>query len=230
MHFNISVEVDAGEHDLGPHRYISKYHAWICDYEEDEEGEECESEFAVGQMTFTLVDVDSALLDQQPIYDIFDTDGELMDYYFALYRQLDGITTFKRRVERFIRWSRNLLILNTLEIQPKFRGRNYGLLATLEIVQHFRSSVGLIAMTPAPLQIVESVPRKGSQVEGSSKEELRLRNRAIAKLKKYYAGGGFHSLSGTALMVRDPNEPLPFAEILQEDQGYEADPECHRNA
>jgi hypothetical protein len=214
MHFKISAEIFTCKGDRNPLRYISVYRAWIFEHDDSKK------ELAIGSMTFTLVDVESALLDRQPIYDIFLTDSDLMGYFSRLYKQLDERATFKFHFRQFAGGNRNLLILNSLEMRPAFRRQKLGLIATVEIVRQFRSSVGVIAMVPAPLEIVESVPNIGSQVEGPSRKELRLRKQVTAKLKKYFSLVGFHSLSGTDLMVRGSQEPLPFSETLQEDRGH----------
>jgi hypothetical protein len=89
--------------------------------------------------------------------------------------------------------SRNMLILDRLEIRPQFRGQELGLRYMRAAITRFGMGCRIAAMKPFPLQFEDKVSE-------STIADFRA---ATAKLKKYYARDGFEALRGSDLMILD---------------------------
>ena len=63
-------------------------------------------------------------------------------------------------------WNFNLLILDRVEILPKYRGGGVGLLVLTTVIERFGAGAGVVGMKPFPLQLEPSpvIPRGGRNV------------------------------------------------------------------
>lgn len=113
-------------------------------------------------------------------------------------------------------WNLNLLILDRLEILPKYRGCGAGLFVPLALIERFGSGAGVVAMKPFPLQFEPKHSR-----ESSWQRRLRLRNlpsdhkTSNKKLKQYYSKLGFVEMKSTPFMFWNMSWSLPTFEELR---------------
>jgi len=105
-----------------------------------------------------------------------------------------------------------VLILDRLEILPKFRGKCAGLAVMAEMIRRFSPGAALVAIKPFPLQFE---PAPSSDDEKKWRRDLGLaelpegKRIATKKLFDYYSRLGFLRLGRTPFMVRGSGRPLP---------------------
>src|SRR5215467_10462048 len=113
-------------------------------------------------------------------------------------------------------WNFNLLILDRVEILPKYRGGRVGLLVLTALIERFGAGAGVVGMKPFRLQLE---PRESRDSSGWAKR-LRLddlpRDEKMAKkkLKRYYGKLGFVEMKSTPFMFRSTAWELPSVEQL----------------
>lgn len=172
----------------------------------------------VGNFSALVVDVESAINERVHPFEVFDSNSITAPYYRPLFleRSWSG-ADFRTPVVKAIYgedepWRPNLLILDRVTVFPEHRGHGVGLLAIRGLIERFRMGVGLIVMTPFPLQF-EAEP---NTTEGRS-ERARLGldqfgvgyDRALANLRSYYATLGFRTIPRTRLMGLAADRRLP---------------------
>ncbi len=127
---------------------------------------------------------------------------------------------FSTRLQRLLRdeiWNFNLLILDRIEILPKYRGGGAGLLVLMSLIERFGAGAGVVGMKPFPLQFEPEQSRDSS----AWVKRLRLgdlpRDPKVStrKLKKYYGKLDFVEMKSTPLMFRSMSWPLPSIEQLR---------------
>ena len=177
----------------------------------------------VGWFEAIYVDVETAIVEGESIFDMFDCHQVTYGYYQTLF---DPETDEPRKevldliYGKFMaEWAPNLLILDRLEILPAYRGRGVGLVALWGLMRVLGLGAGIVALTPFPLQ---AHGRPSSEDEAARWDALQLDamptdlRRATAGLRRYYRRLGFKSLRGTDCMVRDARAKLPsLAKLLQ---------------
>ncbi|QEE24781.1 hypothetical protein CS053_09925 [Rhodanobacter glycinis] len=106
-------------------------------------------------------------------------------------------------------YNQNLLIIDRVEILPRYRGHDYGLQAMHLMLGHLALGCRLAAIKPYPLQFEGDNPLGESR---AWRHRLRLeklpRNQASAtrRLRQHYSRLGFALVKGTPLMVLDLDE------------------------
>ncbi|WP_426307780.1 hypothetical protein ACN9MJ_10495 [Acidovorax facilis] len=172
----------------------------------------------IGLFSAMVVDVESAINEGVHPFDVFDSDSKTAPYYRALFRaQSWSGADFRKPVLQAIYgddepWRPNLLILDRVTVFPEHRGRRAGLVAIRGLIERFRMGIGLIVMTPFPLQF-EAEPH----TPGGWEERSRLKldefgvgyDKALAKLRSYYATLGFRTIPRTRLMGLAADHKLP---------------------
>jgi hypothetical protein len=93
--------------------------------------------------------------------------------------------------------SRNMLLLDCLEILPPFRGQELGLKYLAAAITRFGLGCRFVAMRPAPV------------TEGGARAAAG--RTANTKLKKYFMRAGFVSVKRSELMILDLENPRPRA-------------------
>lgn len=108
----------------------------------------------------------------------------------------------------------NLLILDRLEIYPNYRGRNFGNIYLLALIQNFGVGINMVALSAYPLQFESP---SCTDVEfmhdfeiAREREKLRLRldkfkgsrRASFQKLEKHYEKIGFQRVKGTDYMIK----------------------------
>ncbi len=86
--------------------------------------------------------------------------------------------------------SNNVLLLDRLEIQVRFRGQELGIRFINAAVTAFGIGCRLAVIKPFPLQFEGKGDSKGMRS-------------ATTRLKRYYARAGFTPVQGSELMIRD---------------------------
>lgn len=110
-------------------------------------------------------------------------------------------------------WNFNLLILDRLEILPKYRGRWAGLMVLIALIERFGSGAGVVGMKPFPLQFE---PNQSNDPSWAKRLELRNlssdHRMSERKLKQYYSKLGFVEMKSTPFMVWNTSWALPSIE------------------
>lgn len=175
-----------------------------------------DNEIELGAFSAMVVDVQSAIVEHESVFDVFDSHSTSITYFQELYDHGSG--DFKPRVlkvaygDNYYLWNPNLLILDRLIVYPEHRGHGVGLLALRALIQRLRVGVGLIAMKPFPLQYEAKFLDESDADERKrlGLEDFKLpQPKATAKLKKYYGRLGFKTVPRTEYMVRSVELPLP---------------------
>lgn len=161
----------------------------------------------VGKFRLFYVDVERADNEGIAIRDVLDAhSATTAEYYEALFDPDEE--GFNDRILDLIDdevAGCNVLILDRLEILPKYRGRKLGLEVMRHMIRRFSSGTGIVSIKPFPLQ---------GEVAATSEETKKWRadlaldqlptDQVVAtrKLREYYSQIGFVSLDATPFMVR----------------------------
>jgi len=185
--------------------------------------DEKDAESEAGTFAATLIDVRGAVIEGESVFDVFDSDSVYIGYFEALYDYDED--DFKPYVTQIVCEDDclpypNLLVIDKLVIYPQYRGKGLGLLALKALIHRHRSGVGLIAMNPVPLQFESKfVDEKNSDLFsrfGLDAYSL-PKNKATAKLRKYYGRLGFKQVPQTEFMVRSSELPLQDPDLQSSD-------------
>lgn len=175
----------------------------------------------IGTFCAIYVDVVGAVIEDESIFDVFDSHQTTLGYYEDLYEY--DTCDFKRSIvqaacgDDYI-WAPSLLVLDRLIIYPEFRGRSRGLLILRELIHCLRMGAGLVAMKPFPLQNeAHFLDKRGAD------ERLRLaldafpanHKKATAALCRYYRRLGFKRVPKTDYMVLGAERKLRSEEQLK---------------
>lgn len=167
----------------------------------------------IGAYRAYYVDAEGALCAGMPLFDVFDSLSEIYPY-LQLYDagDFEYSPAAKKAAKADYLFEPNLLILDRLEILPRYRGRGYGLQALIGMMHWFQAGAGLVAMKPFPLQFEAHDRRPGEhdpmELERFATGEVAART----KLRRYYAQLGFKLVPKTHFMVRRVDQappPLP---------------------
>lgn len=129
--------------------------------------------------------------------------GELAEYWEQLFDVNTGDLKPELRVE-YETVGCNLLILNCIEVYPKFRRHRIGLAAVQRLIDVFGAGCALIAARPYPLQFTPSFaddPDKLQKLQAPNgpKEE------AVSKLQRYWFKIGFMAYGLSEIWLKNPS-------------------------
>lgn len=202
--------------DDEPSRFVHGWSGKLTLYDDA-----ADKERPIGTFNAIYIDVEGAVAERESVADVFDSTQVTLGYFEDLY-DYDELT-FRQEITDAAcpgghLWSPNLLILDRLIIEPKWRGKGRGLVALRGLIQLLRPGAGLIAMKPFPLQNEAHF----MDADGASeRKRLRLddfpsRHRvATAALCRYYGRLGFKRVPKTDYMVCDPDQRLPSVDELR---------------
>lgn len=165
-----------------------------------------------GRFTVYYVDVCAALNAGADVYDVFDVHATTLDFFDVIFNPAT-LQLQNRLVDLFDGeevWG-NVLIIDRLEILPRYRGMNLGLVVMRRLIERFGAGCAIVAIKPFPLQF-ESV---GDGID-SWREKLKLSKlnadseSATLRLCHHYEELGFRALHGTPFMFRLSSAPLPL--------------------
>lgn len=195
-----SSPVEAGE----PDDFVYEYNGSIFSLDDNE------NETLVGRFRLFYVDLDASSMS---VYDTLNARQETFAFYTPLFNQRTGDykESIYNQVEDLIH--RNLLILDRVEILPKFRGRNIALIVMRRLIERFGQGAGLVALKAYPLQFeAADKNRDGWRGKMALKSFASDEKTCTAKLKKHYKRLGFLTVRGTPFMVWSTAFRLPSIE------------------
>lgn len=166
-----------------------------------------------GRFKAFYMDVEAACTNDYPIFNVFDGAEQTLGYYSAIFDEEGSSVQFSERVFKLLDerpYSGNVLILDRLEILPKFRSHNLGLMVMRRLIELFRPGAEVVAIKPFPLQAEhtrsqESTWRAKLELAQFDKDSRRAR----AKLRRHYAKLGFKHMRGTEFMFLFAGDTLP---------------------
>ena len=155
-----------------------------------------------GKFSVFYLDIALAWSHGQSQFDVFDGYSSTFSYYEQMYTAQGEMR--KKLVDLIGNepFHANVLILERLEILPKFRGRRFGLAILKTMIERFGAGAGIAALKPYPLQFEMDLGPK----DVAWKKELDLATfpknqlRSTKALSKYYGRIGFKQLSRTPFM------------------------------
>jgi len=166
-----------------------------------------------GRFSIFIINVELALANDESVFDIFDHTATTLDYLALYGDDCEYSPEVTKALPGGERWSPNILILDRLELLPKYRGRGMGLQVLRCLQEQFSMGCGLVAMKPFPLQFEGGTPAERETEPKFMTMGLgefdRNQRRATAKLCRYYAQLGFVRVPGTEFMISDPLMVLP---------------------
>jgi GNAT superfamily N-acetyltransferase len=167
------------------------------------EGEDENRELA-GNFKIYYVDVSRAMDNGISAFDVFDSHSQgLYDHYCELFNGDEFNEKLQKHFNDDI-YGSNLLILDRLEIVPKYRGKNWGLKVLRELIDRFSSGAGIVAIKPYPLQheLIDDSPEKQKWFENMELSKLTQdKNTGIKKLTEHYGKLGFQHVEDIEYMV-----------------------------
>lgn len=184
----------------------------LCGTEEDERGR------IAGRFRVYYADFESAENHGVSAFEVLDTHQHTCEYAEAILGSNE--TPFSARLQKLLGaeiWNFNLLILDRIEILPKYRGGGIGLLVLTSLIERFGGGAGVVGMKPFPLQLE---PKQSRDFSAWTKR-LRLEDlprdakMATEKLKQYYEKLGFVRMRSTPFMFRSMSWALPSVEQLR---------------
>lgn len=187
-----------------PIHYVRRHEGHVLLFDEDEATE-------IGRYRAFYVDAEGAVCANMPVFDAFDSMQEIYDY-LQLYESdsWEFSTAAKNASGIEALWDPNLLILDRLEILPRYRGHGYGLQALIGMMHWFQAGAGLVAMKPFPLQSEASNRRPGDPPDPMELDKFPSHHTAArSKLRRYYAQLGFKLVTKTEFMVRRVDQAPP---------------------
>lgn len=167
-------------------------------------------EYKIGRFRVRIVDLDSAMNDEYSLFDVFDAHAVTWAFFDELYTQDFEISdkVLKALGMPNVSLSPNLLILDRLEILPKWRGQGHGLAAMMGMMHWFRTGIDLIALKAFPLQFAAGSKNDSAFDKyrlDAFKDSLSV---SKSKLLKHYEQLGFKRIGRMGYMVRLAGVPV----------------------
>lgn len=150
----------------------------------------------VGTLAAYFVDIVSAMNDKVSLLDVTDAHSDNVYRYYELLidkKENDFKEDLIEGQERPTNF--NLLIIDRIEVTPKYRGKNIGFAAISDLIRVFGHSCGYVATESFPLQF-EANDEETDPNKTTEDKEL-----ATLKLKSYYSKLGFKNIKGTDFML-----------------------------
>jgi hypothetical protein len=205
VHFYCTFRTEMSEWsgDGGP--YLSEYEGELLVGLEDDL-----DEFRLARRAkLFIVNPDAAEEDEEAptLFELLDLRGETAPYLPLLHSTEPNM--FSPAVRRILREdigpSRNMLILDRLEILPEFRRQRLGLRYIRTAIKRFGSGCRIAALKPFPLRFERTLDDPDLEWRPRMNLDLLSRETRSAKttLKEYYSREGFIPVRGTDLMILD---------------------------
>jgi len=177
--------------------------------------DESEQETLVGKFCLYYADVDNAYDGGFEPSEVLDTYSHTVDYFSSIYG-LNG-AEFSEKLLYLLNhdvFGNNSLILDRLELLPRYRGQNLGLIIMWRLMQRFSLRAGVVAIKPFPLQFEQEPSTEGWRNELQLSNFTKSERTATQKLRRYYRKLGFVGMQGTPFMFRSTTWRLPTIEEL----------------
>lgn len=176
------------------------------------------SKVRLGSFSIIVIDVEAAVNAKVGMFDVFDCCSRTVDYFDLYTGDMDFAPNVIEALGGEDRWTPNMLLLERLEILPKYRGRGIGLRVLRWLQFHFSTGCGIVAMKPYPLQFEGGTPEENKDKPdfvkmgwGQFSADFDV---SLNKLHQYYGRMAFNVVPGTPFMVADPMRPLPTLKML----------------
>lgn len=170
----------------------------------------------VGKFRTYYVDAERAINGHVSIFDVFDTYSHTVGYFEALFGR--NFPEFSNRVTKlfdFDVFGNNVLILDRIELLPKYRGKGLGLKIMRHMMRRFGAGAGIVAIKPFPLQFEHEVSGEDKWRAKLRLAELPKNERLATKqLSGYYSKLGFRRIGRTPYMVANTSWVIPEVEGL----------------
>jgi GNAT superfamily N-acetyltransferase len=199
--------------DNGPSSFCYRYQGKLA--LSDEDGDVTE---IIGTFSATVVNAEASLLERNSLFYLYDNVTSIFEYYLTLFDPEDELfkASVEKAVDDFCILSRNLLIIDSLVVNPEHRGHGVGLVALRALMERLGIGVSVVAMKVSPLQFDDrwriDVPTRTSL--GLDQFNL-TQSRATSKLRKHFSRLGFKLVPGNDIMVRSLEVPLPPIDSLR---------------
>lgn len=159
------------------------------------------AEQEAGHLEAMLVQFDDALdhgIDTFRLGDGFS--GEISEYWECLFDVETGYLKRDLQADYEV-LSMDLLIIEHLELQPKFRGLGLGEAAINRTIDVFGTNCGFVACQPWPIQFTPAAKADPAVVGRLALPDIKKEGVALEKLRKYVARIGFWPLGDTGIYV-----------------------------
>ncbi len=145
---------------------------------------------------FTAFDVLDSLTDSSHYLELIDDRGDWHDYVREQFIDLH---------------SSNLLIINQVKVEPKYRGKGLGILAVKTAIDCFSQGCGLVALKPFPLQFTwwKSPDWKPELPLPNGLNKAQAFRSALRKVEKHWARLGFRRIGKTEIWGLCPAHRQP---------------------
>ncbi len=189
--------------DDEPNHFVRRHEGRVTLYDGDGD-----DPIDIGRYRAFYIDAEGALCADMPLFDVFDSVSEVYPYV-QLYDLDEGSQSAaaKKAAGADFLFEPNLLILDRLEILPRYRGHGYGLQALISMMHWFQAGAGMVAMKPFPLQ--SECRRDGKHDDLELDKFPAHYTQARTKLRRYYAQLGFKLVPKTEFMVRSVDRAPP---------------------
>jgi GNAT superfamily N-acetyltransferase len=150
----------------------------------------------------------------EPLFDVCDAHSQELHNLHTLLYEPDGYSFREGLVRRYDADDWDLLVLDYVVLDPKWRGLKVGLLAVRRMVDVLGGGCGLAVSCIAPVR------RKAHKLVGvpkswlprpASREERRI---GLLNLRRYYRRMGFRRLGRTPYYALPLNQVTPTAEEI----------------
>jgi len=177
--------------------FLGKYDGKLRDADSNE---------VAGRVGLYVVDLDGAGDAGHSAFDILDVEAETAEYIELLSAKDDG--DFSPAVNALLNeefaYSNNMLIINVVELLPRYRGYGLGLTCLETCLRHFRLGCRIAAIKPFPLQFLGGIKDSEDWSAGLELASLdRNKRTSTQKLRQHYSRLGFRHVRGTELMIYD---------------------------
>jgi hypothetical protein len=204
--FDLTITTSASLHQYGePNEFVSGYVGTVT-CTDDETGEVTK----VGKVTALRVHAALAQDAGEPLLDVCDAHSAELLHLYALLYEPDSYQFREKLLLRYEAIQSDLLVLDYVVLNPKWRGLKLGLLAVRRAVDLLGGGCGLAVSLIAPLRHDAAgllglpgrwIPRQANKVE---------RQDARVRLRRYFRTMGFERLGRTpyyalALNLRNPS-------------------------
>ena len=146
------------------------------------------------------------------LWDILDDDGVLAEYLSVV----DDAGEWSPQVQEICDEAcsgTQLLIVDRLEVDQKYRGNRLGLLAIRKLIDILGEQCSIVVIKPIPLQFLHYKDRDWVRPEGMDDPEKAF-EAARRTLAEYWGIAGFEPLEGTELLVLNPGLRQPSLKEL----------------
>jgi hypothetical protein len=195
--FTLSIDCDSDE----PDRFLLVYDGEILELEEDSD-----VDVRIGEVTVYLLQRERLLNEGESEFEAMDSlASSTREAYDALLDPETG--DWKEEVtdlyEPNFFTELNLLVIESLKLEPQFRRKGIGAQVVHEIIATLGSSCGIVACKPFPLQYSGWADKDKAELRDEPGFEKK-RLSAFKKIAQYWSGLGFQKLPNSDFYVLAP--------------------------